>query len=248
MRIEILGVPFDVVTKQEMRRMFLEFLSGEKQRIVVTPNPEFLVTAKHDREFKDILRHADLSVADGIGIVIASRILGKPAPQRITGNDVVAMLSELSAKNSFSLFLFGGKKGVGERAAKELQRRYPGVKIAGWLDGVAVSDPKRADFAMLEKISSKKPDILLVALGQGKQEAFMANNLKHLPSVRISVGIGGVLDYLSGEAKRAPAWMQAIGMEWLFRLLIQPSRLRRIVRAVVVFPWYIVAERLKISN
>lgn len=239
MKIKILGVFFDAMTRKQAEEKILQFVESGKNHFIVTPNPEFLVLAQTDKKFQNILNSADLSLADGMGILLASRVLNKKIPQRITGSDVIEILSKISEQKKCSLFLFGGKEGIASKAAMALKERFSNITIAGALDGGFLQDPENADGNICELIQRSGADILIVGLGHGKQEKFIYSHLNKFPLVKVAVGVGGALDFLAGAQKRAPYWMRFLGFEWLYRFIHQPSRSRRIFNAIGIFPFLV---------
>jgi N-acetylglucosaminyldiphosphoundecaprenol N-acetyl-beta-D-mannosaminyltransferase len=195
---------------------------------VCTVNPEFVMEARRNQAFRQLLNTADLATPDGVGIVIASHLLGRPVRGRATGVAMVERLAGLSAQHGYSLFLLGAAEGVAEEAAQALCRRFPGVHIAGTYAG----SPHSRDLpAILARLSAAMPDVLLVAYGAPAQDLWIGRH-RHLlpPSVKVAMGVGGVFDYLSGRVPLAPPIMRRLGLEWLFRLVNQPWRWRRILR------------------
>ena len=243
MKTEILGVKVDNLDQDEVLLKIEEFLGGDsfrperdKQRYIVTLNPEFLVEARRDGEFKDILNQADISVADGIGLILAARWLGYPLKKRLAGVDLMEAICRRAAEKDWPVFLLGGGEGVAEEAALKLAKEYSGLEIEVW-DEKAVSNFGKAG-------SKDKKGILFVALGAPKQEKWIAANLSKMPSVKLAVGVGGAFDFISGRVRRAPKFIRRAGLEWLWRFGCQPWRFRRIFRAVVVFPWLALKEKL----
>lgn len=221
--MEILGVRVDNVTYQEALEKAKKLIESGGKHYIVTPNPEIVVAAQKDRRFKEILNKSSLSIPDGIGLVWGARVLGKNLPERVTGTDLLEGLAALAAEHGFSLFLLGGGEGVAEKAAARLKTRYPTLKIAGTYAGESSS---ASDTFARRRLAKLKIDILAVAFGAPRQERWIARNLPHL-NVRLAIGVGGALDYISGEKPRAPIWLQKVGLEWLFRLIKEPSRLKR---------------------
>lgn len=192
---------------------------------IATPNPEMYVDSLFDAQFRSILKNNSFNVIDGFGLHLGLKLFGHKH-SRITGTDLVA---DIFADPKFSIFILGGLKGN----IKKIKRKYPKLNIVGHYDGkVSLNDS--SDLAL--QINSLKPDILLVALGAPKQEKWIARNLPNLQNVKIAIGIGGAIDYLSGSVERAPAFVRTMGLEWFYRLLKQPERYKRIIKAVVIFP------------
>ena len=245
---EILGVTVDAIKGTDLDDRFLGFLADGKQHIVVTPNAEIILAAQKDEAFRERLNKADLHLPDSISLIFASTVLNTEViHERVTGVDAVDRLAALANKEGKKLFLLGGNPGVAEAAAIKLVMKYSDLKVhanAGgpirFQNGEWLVNPQ-----LFNDIKTFAPDVLAVALGHGKQEHFMCSFLPELPSVKIAIGCGGTLDYLSGTIKRAPIWMRKYGLEWLYRLIQQPQRIGRIWNAVVVFPTLVIWHRIK---
>jgi len=206
MKTEIFGIKFDDLTMEEA----IEKIHG----FVILPYSEFVVKAQKNEEFRNILNKADFCLCEGRGLWLMARLLGKKLKQNING---IELIKNLKGK----IFLFGGTKEVVEKTKEKL-----GQKIVGAENGYQ-------DFNnVIEKINIARPDILLVGLGSPKQEKFIYENLSKMPSVKLAVGVGGAFDFISGRVKRAPKILQKIGMEWLWRLFVQPQRIKRIFYGV----------------
>ena len=241
MRHVIADIPIDAITRDAAAARVAAMLGEQRSHVVVTPNPEMLVDASRDEAFSDALRHADMAIPDGFGLLLVGALLGKRFPERISGTDFVDDVCSAAAAQGKSVFLLGGEGDhVAERAARELERRHPRLRIAGAMSGFRVfwetpSVPV-IDGDVLVKVKSAAPDVLLVAFGHRKQELWMRSALPHLPSVRLAMGVGGAFDFIAGDVRRAPALLRAAGLEWLWRLIVQPWRFKRIWKAVVTFP------------
>jgi N-acetylglucosaminyldiphosphoundecaprenol N-acetyl-beta-D-mannosaminyltransferase len=235
---------------------------GKKKLFLVTPNPEILVYAQKHLSYKDKLNAADLALPDGVGILLASRLLGLGIAERTTGVDFIEKLCEMSREKPVSMGFLGGRHGVAERTAECLKEKYPWIEVvfAGEEMPAHVTGPvssssrptssvtsfpagaRREPSAPATRFSSlPEMDILFVAYGFPKQEEWIYENLEKL-SVKAAMGVGGAFDYISGQVPRAPKGMRAVGLEWLFRLIVQPWRLRRQV-ALLKFISLIVKER-----
>lgn len=225
-KVNILGVRVDMVTIKEAADRIMEFFKEPKVHKVYTPNSEIIMAAYKDEEFKKLLNDAELLTADGIGVVYASRILKKPISERAAGYDIACDVLGRIKDGSHSLFLFGGKPGVAEMAKENLEKRYPGIVIAGMRNGYFKPEEEPE---IVEEINSSGADLLFVCLGAPKQEMWLARNAKSLTNVRVAMGIGGSLDVFAGTALRAPKFFCDHGLEWFYRLMKYPSRAGRML-------------------
>lgn len=223
----LLSIPVDAVTRREALDRCRQFLHDGKQHRIVTVNPEFVVEAQRNAAFRETLQTSDLALADGRGITLAARLQGWRIPERIPGVDFLVDLCRLASEEQAAVFLLGGRGGVAERTARALAALLPRLRIAGWSE--SVEDAPRA-------ITTAGAAVLFAALGAPLQELWIAAHLARLPSVKIAMGVGGAFDLLSGRLRRAPRLLRAWGLEWLWRLALEPRRLRRVARAVLVFP------------
>lgn len=224
MRVDILGVGFDNVTMEEALDRGMELLEQDGPHLVVTPNAEIVQLANRDREFTEIIAGADLVIPDGIGVIYASKILGRPIKARVPGCDFAAGLMERMAKSGHSLYLLGAKPGVAEEAAARLREAYPGLAICGAHDGYF-----KEDGPVAEEIRRSGADVVFVCLGAPKQEKWISQN-GAATGASLLIGLGGSLDVFSGRVERAPAFWQKVNLEWLYRGLRDPKRLKRIVK------------------
>lgn len=243
-RRNILGVWIDDCDEEQAALMVDSFLHEQPARLhhVCTVNPEFIMEARANPAFKDVLRRADLCTPDGVGIILAGKLLRRPFKGRATGVALVGRLGALSAQNGHSLFLLGAAPGVAEEAAAVIQAKYPGARIAGTYAG----SPDEAGWPDIrERLWATNPDALLVAYGAPKQDLWIAAHRDDLPSsIKLAMGVGGVFDYLSGRVQLAPPWIRRSGLEWLFRLIMQPWRWRRILR-VFAFALLVAWSKIK---
>ena len=238
-RVDVLGVGFDrVVLAAAVERILRRVEAGERT-FVITANPEFVMLARQDAAVAQIAREAHLVVADGSGVVAASRLLGDPLP-RVPGRLLVDALVPHLAQRRTPIFFLGAAPGVAERAAAELRRRAPGLVVAGVHAGSA--EPAQ-DAEAVARVRDTTARVLLVAYGMPKQEQWIARNLPALPGVHLAIGVGGVFDQLAGVQKVPPAALHAIGLEWLWRLAREPSRWRR-QRVLPLFALLVLRKRL----
>lgn len=232
-RISILGVPIDNILLDEAVAQIQQFFHAGGCHHVVTVNPEFVMEAQTNPRFRQVLQQADLATPDGMGLLLAARWLKTPLRGRVTGVELSERLAQLCAQEGRSIFLLGAAEGVAEQTAAIWQERYAGLKIAGCFAGSP--SPAHAP-AICQLIAASKPDLLLVAYGHPKQDLWIAEYQAEL-GVPVAMGVGGVFDYVSGRVSRAPVWMRRLGLEWLYRLIRQPQRWKRIWVAFPLFSW-----------
>ena len=242
-KIDVLGINLDRVDYESASKRVEGFLEAYDNNVIVTPNAEIIMTAQKNSELAKALNNADLCLPDGIGVVLASKILGKPLVERTTGYDFMIKILSMANERSLSVFLLGGKPGIAKKAAENVKKTYEDIKIAGVHHGYFQQSDEEE---VITKINNSSPDILLVAMGAPRQELFMMKNIKKL-KFRVAMGVGGSLDVLSGTVSRAPVFMQRTGLEWLYRLIAQPSRYKR-MGTLPVFLIEILAHRFSRKN
>lgn len=233
---KILGVRVDRVSMDETVAMAGRFLASEKQHTIATVNPEFILEARRNPKFREVLSRADLAVADGVGLVILSKVMGWGIRQRVTGVDLCSQLFALAEKEGIPVFCFGSQFDVPQKLAALLHTKHPALRLVGCEHEMRQDGSRRTEDETVARINAAKPTLLLVALGAPRQELWIERNLSRMPSVRLAIGVGGAFDMLTGTLPRAPKVFRRLGLEWLWRMIIQPSRFRRIVRATIVFP------------
>jgi exopolysaccharide biosynthesis WecB/TagA/CpsF family protein len=237
---DILGVRVDAVTFEGTLNLLEAFIAEGGAHQVVTVNPEFIVAAQTDLLFRRIINRAALVFADGTGVVRAAKWLKQPPlPERVAGVDVVEALARLSAQKGYRLYFLGAQPGVAEQTVAILQKRYPGMVIAGCYAG----SPRAADEdEIVARLQAARPDMVLVAYGAPRQDKWIARNMYRLPAP-VLIGVGGAFDFISGATRRAPPWVQRMGLEWLHRFFHQPWRWRRMWNAVPRFLWLVFLAR-----
>ena len=238
MRTDVLGVAFDNVTLDEAVDRALAMLEEDGPHMVATPNPEMVQRAKKDREFAGILSQAELVIPDGVGVVHAAKILGRPLKGRVPGIDFASALMGRMAGTGRRLYLLGAAPGVAEQAAVNLRAAYPGLVVCGARDGYFQDDGP-----VIEDIRRARADVVFVCLGAPKQEKWMKRN-GGATGAKLLVGLGGCLDVFSGEVQRAPEIFQKLGLEWLHRLVKNPSRAGRMMK-LPLFLVHAAGERKK---
>ncbi len=224
MKTDILGVLFDNYTVDEAVDVATESLDNKKGFVIFTPNPEIVNVTKKDKEFTKILNSADIVTPDGIGIVYASKILKGNITSRAPGFDISKGIIEKLDKKGGSLYIFGGKPGVAELAAENLKKEYKNLVICGVHNGYFDDDSE-----IIESVAQASPDLLMVCLGAPKQEKWIYKNKEKL-NAGIIIGAGGSVDVLSGQVKRAPEFYTKHGLEWFYRLITQPTRIKRMIK------------------
>ena len=228
MKKEILGIAFDDLTREEAARRGAELLGEDRFHYVVTPNPEFILAAERDPEFLRVLNGADLVLADGVGVLYSSKILGTPLKGRVPGiefaEDMLACLDQMGGR----LYLLGAKPGVAQEAGRRILERYPDITLCGTHDGYFKDEQ-----AVLLEVAAARPDLLFVCLGAPKQEKWMARWGKHT-GARLAIGLGGALDVMAGAVERAPESWRKLGLEWAYRLKKEPQRAGRMAKLPLV--------------
>lgn len=239
MQAELLGVPFTVWNKDEWEEGAMKALQGTRTELWVTPNPEMVLLALKQPAFLELLQGADVSLVDGVGIVWALKRQSAERHERLSGADTLSMLARQSAKLGGTVLLIGGKGENAKRAAEALMRQVPGSNVIGVNPGEVKQtgeDAWKFDGALIDEIHAIKPMVIAAGLSMGKQEAWLSFIQPFVPSARVLIGVGGAFEMLSGAVPRAPKLLRRMGLEWAWRLLLEPSRLPRIFRAVIVFP------------
>lgn len=226
MKVDILGVKIDDYTMDEAVDKIIKAFDSDKKYKIYTPNPEFVMAANEDKEFKDILNKGDLVIPDGIGIVIASKIMKKSIRERVAGYDLVQKVFSGIKDTDKTVYLFGAAKGVADNAVAKMKELHKGLDIVGFHDGYFDADEEKL---IKETINSLKPDLLLVGLGAPKQEKWINKNINDL-NVKVAIGVGGSFDGMAGKVKRAPIIYQKLGLEWFYRLIKQPTRIKRMIK------------------
>jgi N-acetylglucosaminyldiphosphoundecaprenol N-acetyl-beta-D-mannosaminyltransferase len=222
--VAVLGVPFHNVTIKEAISFIEDKIDEGGFHQIATANVDFLMNSMRDKELQKILFSCDLIVPDGMPVLWAAKLLGTSLKERVCGVDLVPQLADLCVRRRFSMFLLGASDKVSTRAAENLKHRFPGLNIVGRYSPPLRPLEKMNHQEILERIAEARPDILLVAFGNPKQEKWIAMHREQL-NVPICIGVGGSLDFLAGAVPRAPQWMQTSGMEWLYRMSQEPRRL-----------------------
>ena len=233
-KIKILGVEIDNITLEESGEITKELIenSNKSCELIVAPNVEFIMTAQKDKEFFDILKSAKLATPDSVGVELASKLQKKPLKQRIPGQAYFRKVLEFGEKEGWTFYLLGGKGNTVDRAIENVKKNYPRINIVGSHEGFFEKDSEEV---VINEINKLQPNVLFVAMGAPRQEKWIYKHKSEL-KVDVATGQGGTFDYEAGNVRRAPRWIQKIGMEWFWRLILQPSRIVR----MAVLPIYLI--------
>lgn len=245
-KINICGIAMDnLYLSEAVSRIDAEVLASSP-KFVVTPNVDHIVQLQSDFDFKNIYNNARLVLADGMPIIWASHFLGTPLKERVTGADLAPELCALAHRKGYQLFFLGGRPDAARQAKERIEKRYPGIKpIAIYSPPFGFEQDEEENKKILKMIKESKPDILLVGLGAPKQEKWIYRNYKEL-GVPVSVGVGVTFEFMAGIVKRAPKWMQNAGLEWFWRLLMEPSRLwKRYLIKDMPFFWLVLKQKFR---
>lgn len=243
MRINFLNVGVDDLSHSNILENVGMMVKDKKPHQLVTLNPEMVVLAQKDEEFRKIINQADLVIADGTGIPWAVKVLTGKKIERIPGADLVTKLKG-------RIFLLGGEEGIARKAGERLKELNHDIDVVGTESGGVITNEKCVTLRikiknekLIQKINQVKSDILLVAFGHGKQEKWIYYHKDEL-NVPVMIGVGGTLDYLAGTARRAPKFLRQLGLEWLWRLFFEPKRWHRIYTAVIKFPILVIKAKI----
>ncbi|SEA76727.1 N-acetylglucosaminyldiphosphoundecaprenol N-acetyl-beta-D-mannosaminyltransferase [Thalassobacillus cyri] len=224
MKETILGVDVTDKNYKEISESIIYDINAGKQSFIVAVNPEKVLKAQKDEKLRQLLNQATYQIPDGIGIILASKIKKGNIRERVTGIDLLFKISQMAEQHQKSIFLYGAKPEVNELAKQNLLKYYPNLNIVGTMHGY-----EKDEQLIIDKINESKADILFVGLGSPRQENWIIENMKKL-DVSIFQGVGGSYDVLSGKINRAPAIFRKFGLEWLYRLLVEPNRIKRQIK------------------
>lgn len=245
-RVELFGVPIDSLRMEEAVAQVQAWVADPtpRCRFVVTPNVDHIVMLQHHAGLIAAYQDAGMILADGIPVLWSSRFLGQPLPERVAGSDLVpALFAAAEAQQPLRVYLLGAAPGVADRAADNIRRRWPAVEIAGtYSPPLGFDRNPQENEAILQKVAAATPDVLVVGLGAPKQELWVHKYRQRL-SCKVALCVGATIDFLAGERRRAPLWMQDAGLEWLYRVASEPRRLAaRYARDAVIFPRLLARE------
>lgn len=230
--VSIMDVPVHPVTNENIHEQLNEMMVGAGVQSIMTPNPEMVMLAQENKELMNALRASDLVIPDGIGLIIASKIRNIGLLERVTGIDTMAKVLQICHEQQKNIFLLGGKPGRAKNAIENILNQYPGITSAGYYHGYFSEEENDKILGM---INQQHPEVVFVCLGSPRQEIWIHKNRDRL-NCKIAMGAGGSVDVYAGEVKRAPDVYQKIGMEWLYRLIQEPSRIKR-MSVLPLFLW-----------
>lgn len=243
-RISILGVQIDDLKFDEALCLIEDGINKTARLAVTTPNVHHIILLQKDDEFRKVYRDAYLSLPDGMPLIWASRFLGTPLKERISGADLFPKLCDIAARKGYRLFFLGGREGAASGAARILKERYPEIKITGYYcPPLGFENNPAENEKIVKMIRDASPDILFVGLGAPKQEKWIYKH-KDACGVPVSIGVGVTFEFIGGMVKRAPLWMQKSGLEWLWRLAMEPGRLwKRYLIDDMRFFWLVLKQK-----
>ena len=239
-KLSIMGVRIDNLSMNEVLKIAEEKIEKNEQYIIYTPNTEFIMMCQKDEEFLNLMNESDINIPDGIGLIYAGKIKKHPLKEKVGGYDLSVNLLKMANDKGLKLYVVGGKPGVAEAAMENVREKYPGIKIVGaqhgYFKGTHLGKKgHEEELAVIEDINKHQPHILFVGFGAKKQEQWIEYN-KDLINANVIIGNGGTLDGLAGIVKRAPDIFIKLGLEWLYRLMKEPKRIKRqIVLPVFMF-------------
>lgn len=233
----LLDIKLQTLSPQDTKELLRSYLKSDSQHQLVTVNPEFIVTAQHKQDFKNILNQSSLSTIDGTGIIQALKFFGQKISleDRLTGVQLLAKILEIAAYDKYKVMFVVYSRGLtkADQLITKLEQAYPNLEYL-------IVDEQQA----LSSAQTFWPDIMILSLGAPKQELWINENLSKIPSAKIAVGVGGAIDFFSGAIKRAPKFFRSFGLEWLWRLVRQPRRLPRIFKAIFIFYFYVLQYKI----
>ena len=248
-RIKIANVAIDNVDMEEAIGCIENFIHEKRPRYVVTPNVDHIVKLQNDQEFLTIYKDASLVLPDGQPLIWAANFLGTPLKEKVSGSDLFPRLCEHAANKGYRLFFLGGRPGAGERCSEVLAQKHKEIKIVGtYSPPFGFESKDEENEKILRIVGDARPDILFVGLGAPKQEKWIYNHKDDL-RIPVSIGIGVTFEFMAGMVRRAPKWMQSSGLEWFWRLIMEPRKLwKRYLVDDIAFFGLILKQKLAHSN
>jgi len=273
--IEILGIRIDKTSFKDATKTIFDTIQKNEKAYLTTPNPEIILKAQKNNEYKKVINNSILNIPDGIGLLWASKFLKitennkskiiiflkflfssiltlfypkyikTELPERVTGSDLFLKTSKIASEKHIKIFLLGSENGVDKKCKMELEKMYKNINIVGTYEG----NPNRKNDKNTQNLINKTDaQILFVAYGAPNQEFWIDRNLTHLKNINIAIGVGGSFDFIAKIKKRAPKIMQSLSLEWLFRIIQEPKRIKRIINAVIIFPICVLKTKFKNSK
>lgn len=243
-KVTVLNALIDNLNMQQVLEQITAFIETRLPHQVITLNAEILYQAQADQQLLQLINRADLVTPDGTGVVWASRYLGQPVQERVTGIDLLYSLVPLAAEKGWRIFFLGGVPGVAQAAGQKLKDKYPQLCVAGSCHGY-FKIGSTEEQQVLKMIKEEQPDLLFVGLGAPRQEFWIREKIDQGQlTVPVCIGVGGSFDVIAGRVKRAPRWMQRCHLEWLGRLIQEPWRWRRML-ALPLFVLKVLRRRIK---
>ncbi len=246
----ILNIDIDNINYKKSIEKIKTFLNDGKQHYIATINPEIILKAQKDAEYRMILNNADIKTPDGFGIILGSIFLNQNIYTRVTGVDLTYKISKFASENGYKIFLLGGRGDCAQIAKTKLETKYKNIKIVGATSGFSdiykISENENQQ--IIESIKNSDAQILFVGYGAPFQEKWIYKNLKNMPNIRLAIGVGGTIDFISGKAKRAPKFIRKIGLEWFWRLIREPYRAKRIINATIVYIYNLIKWKIHLHK
>lgn len=248
-RVKFFDIQIDRFSDKSLYIKLENILDGLAQTLIATPNPEMLMAAYNNDKIADTLHKMTLKIPDGFGLSLMSILTGQGKLKRHPGTDILVDVARFSAKRNMHILILGASSNSSSRAKLILESAFPGLRVS-YLSDINISlikDKWNQPDDLLNTIRDKRPDVIAVALGSAgyeKQERWIVDHVPQFASVKLAIGVGGAIDMISGVTKRAPKWMRACGIEWLWRLIVQPSRINRIITAVIRFPLAVIKDTI----
>ena len=237
-----------VASEPQLRALCARYLGGDRTVRIFTPNPEILLLARDDPAYAEVLRSADLALPDGTGVALVETLRAGRRVRRWPGVEIGELLIRLGAERDATIAFVGGGEGVAERAAGRWRQQLPGVRIEviggdASVTGEGIVHPAESDVALTGAIAAASPAIVLVGFGAPKQERWIARHADDVPSARIMIGVGGSFDMWANDLRRSPRILRSLGLEWAWRLALEPRRFPRMIRATILFPLRVLMDR-----
>ena len=245
-RIKLFGIDIDNISMEETINEIELLIKKKKPSLVVTPNVHHINILQKDNEFGKIYKHAYLVIPDSTPLLWLSKIVGVPLKERVTGSDLLPLFSKIAAEKEYRLFFLGAAPGIAKKAAETLIQKNPGLKITGtYSPYFGFQNDEKENRKIVDMIKKCNPDVLFVCLGPPKQEKW-SWKYKDKINVPVIICVGAAFDFIGGKVKRAPKWIQKLGLEWFFRLCQEPRRLwKRYLIGNIIFAWLVLKEFIK---